>query len=249
MTFTGTVGSINAALDGLRFDPAAGFNGPTIVQIVTSDQGNTGSGGPLRTTSNVVITVAAVNDAPAGTNNAVTTLEDTSYTFTTADFGFTDPNDSPANSLFAVRITTLPGAGTLTDNGVAVTAGQFVSAVDIGAGLLVFAPSANANGAGYASFTFQVQDNGVGESDFTRALTIDVSAVNDAPANSVPDPQLILQDRRSSLRHQRQPDRHCRRRCRYQRRCGFLSASNGVLTLSQITNLLFVAGDGATTRQ
>ena len=42
-----------------------------------------------------------------------------------ADFGFSDPNDTPANNLLAVEITTLPTAGTLTDNGVAVTAGQF----------------------------------------------------------------------------------------------------------------------------
>ena len=49
-----------------------------------------------------------VNDAPAGTDKTVTTLEDTAYTFTAADFGFSDPNDSPANSLPAVKITTLP---------------------------------------------------------------------------------------------------------------------------------------------
>ena len=58
--------------------------------------------------------MTAVNDAPAGTNNTVTTLEDTQYTFTAADFGFTDPNDSPANALTAVKITTMPGAGSLT---------------------------------------------------------------------------------------------------------------------------------------
>src|SRR5260221_693093 len=46
------------------------------------------------------------------------------YTFTASDFGFSDPADVPANSFLAVEITSLPGAGTLTDNGVAVTAGQ-----------------------------------------------------------------------------------------------------------------------------
>ena len=52
-----------------------------------------------------------MNDAPAGTNKTVTTLEDTAYTFASADFGFSDPNDSPANALSAVKITTLPAAG------------------------------------------------------------------------------------------------------------------------------------------
>ena len=88
----------------------------------------------------MTINVTSVNDAPSGTDNTVTTLEDTPYTFAAADFGFSDPNDSPANSLLAVEITTLPGAGTLTDNGVAVTAGQFVSAADINGGKLVFTP-------------------------------------------------------------------------------------------------------------
>ena len=80
--------------------------------------------------------------------------------FASADFGFSDTADSPANALSAVKITTLPAAGSLTDNGVAVTAGQFISAADIAGGKLMFTPAANANGAGYASFTFQVQDDG-----------------------------------------------------------------------------------------
>src|SRR5262249_30250122 len=122
-----------------------------------------------------------------GTNKTVTTLEDPPFVFSTPDFGFNDPNDSPASSFLAVEITTLQGAGTLTDNGVAVTAGQFVSVSDIKAGLLVFTPAANANGAGYASFTFQVQDdggtaNGGADTDGTpRTMTLNVTSVNDAP--------------------------------------------------------------------
>ena len=59
-----------------------------------------------------------------------------------------------------MKITTLPGAGTLSDNGVAVTAGQFVTVADITGGKLTFTPAANAQAAAYASFTFQVQDDG-----------------------------------------------------------------------------------------
>src|SRR5262249_54808896 len=131
--------------------------------------------------------VTSVNDAPQGANNTVTTLEDTPYVFKAADFGFSDPTDSPANNFLAVEITTLPGAGTLTDNGIAVSAGQFVSVSDINAGLLVFTPAANANGAGYTSFTFQVQDdggtaNGGVDTDTTgRTMTLNVTSVNDAP--------------------------------------------------------------------
>ncbi len=140
----------------------------------------------------MTIDVTSVNDAPAGADNTVTTLEDTAYTFTAADFGFSDVSDSPANTLLAVTITTVPGAGSLTNNGVAVTAGQSITLADITAGRLVFTPVANANGAGYASFTFQVQDtggtaNGGVDLDPTpNTMTIDVTAVNDGPVNTVP---------------------------------------------------------------
>ena len=65
------------------------------------DNGGTANGGvDLDAVANTMtVNVTAVNDAPAGTDNTVTTLEDTQYTFTAADFGFTDPNDSPANAL------------------------------------------------------------------------------------------------------------------------------------------------------
>ena len=72
---------------------------------------------PIPAPKTMTVNVTAVNDAPTGTSNTVTTLEDTAYTFGVADFGFSDPNDNPPNSLLAVKITTLPTAGTFTDNG------------------------------------------------------------------------------------------------------------------------------------
>ena len=133
------------------------------------------------------VDVTAVNDAPVGTSRTVTTPEDTPYVFAVADFGFSDPSDTPANALLAVRIATLPAVGTLRNNGVAVTTGQFVSAADIIAGRLAYTPVLNANGSPYASFTFQVQDNGGnanGGADLDptpRTMTVNVTPVNDPP--------------------------------------------------------------------
>ena len=90
----------------------------------------------------------------------MTTLEDTAYTFTVGRLRLQRSQRHPANNFLSVEITTLPAHGTLKHNGVAVTAGQFVSVADITAGKLAFTPAANANGSGYASFTFQVQDDG-----------------------------------------------------------------------------------------
>src|SRR5262249_16884687 len=122
-----------------------------------------------------------------GTSNTVTTLEDTPYVFSVADFGFSDPNDSPPNNFSAV-FTTMPTAGTLTDNNTVITTGQFVPLADVTAHRLIFTPDADANGIGYANFTFQVQDNGgtanSGQNlDPTpNTMTINVTAVNDAPS-------------------------------------------------------------------
>src|SRR6185436_6498393 len=109
------------------------------------------------------------------------------YVFLASDFGFTDPD---GNSLLAVKITTLPGAGTLKNNGTPVAVGGFVSAADIASGKLTFSPAANASGLAYASFTFQVQDDGgttnggVDLDPSANTLTINVNSVNDAPAGA-----------------------------------------------------------------
>src|SRR6185369_931615 len=72
----------------------------------------------------------------------------------------TDPNDNPSNQLLAVKITTLPTAGLLADNGIPVVAGQVIPIADMVHGLLRFSVGPHTHGDGYATFTFQVQDNG-----------------------------------------------------------------------------------------
>ena len=191
MTVRGTVADINTALDGMTYQPGLNYTGPASLTIPTDDRGFTGAGGALTDTDVVNITVNPVNDAPAGANATVSTAEDTAYTFALADFGFSDPSDAPANAFLAVRIASLPLVGALTNNGSALNVGDFVSAADIALGRLVFTPVANASGVGYASFDFQVQDNGgtapgVDLDPTPNTITIDVTAVNDAPTASAP---------------------------------------------------------------
>ncbi|HEX8144756.1 MAG TPA: tandem-95 repeat protein [Pyrinomonadaceae bacterium] len=57
MTFDGTLLAINAALNGMQFTPTSGYNGPASVQIVSNDQGKTGTGGAKSDTDSVAITV------------------------------------------------------------------------------------------------------------------------------------------------------------------------------------------------
>ncbi|HYE87304.1 MAG TPA: hypothetical protein VEA16_13175, partial [Vicinamibacterales bacterium] len=86
------------------------------VNFVVNDGGNYGSGGAKQATSVTdTITVASVNDAPAGMDGTFSVQASFNYTFTAADFGFSDPLDTPDHSFASVVITTLPGGalGTL----------------------------------------------------------------------------------------------------------------------------------------
>jgi len=186
------VADINAG--NLELTPGANGNGTpyTSFTFQVRDDGGTANGGvDLDPTPNTMtVNVTSINDAPSGANKTVAANEDATYTFTAADFGFTDPNDAPANALEAVVVATLPAAGSLTLSSVAVTAGQEVSAAAITAGTLVFTPAANASGSAYASFTFQVRDDGgtanggIDLDPTARTITIDVTAINDAPAGT-----------------------------------------------------------------
>ncbi|GAB1541341.1 hypothetical protein NUACC21_40120 [Scytonema sp. NUACC21] len=63
MTFTGTVENINAALDGMSFNPLADYSGPGKVEILTNDQGYTGingASGALTDPDSVDITIIPV---------------------------------------------------------------------------------------------------------------------------------------------------------------------------------------------
>src|SRR5207249_2179379 len=128
--------------------PTTGTSATFTFQV--QDNGGTANSGvdldatPRMMTFSLFPTTPPANHAPAGTDNTVSTLEDTAYVFTTGSFGFSDPLDNPANALNAVKVTTLPSAaaGTLTDGGAAVTLGQFIPVSDITGGLLKFVPVA-----------------------------------------------------------------------------------------------------------
>ena len=188
MTFTGTVASINTALDGLVFTPNLNYNGLAFITLTTNDLGASGSEVPVTPRSDTdlaTIDVLPVNDAPDGTDTTVTALEDSTYTFTLGNFGFNDVDFGDAMTEVRIDSVTLPAGATLQLAGAPVTAGLVITAADINAGNLVFTPVANANGAGYASFTFSVRDTGVPPGPLfdpvRNTMTIDVAPVNDLP--------------------------------------------------------------------
>src|SRR5262249_9113667 len=111
------------------------------------------------------------------------------------DFGFSDPKDlvsggGPVNSLTNV-IVNPPTNGTLRLGASAITSQTVVPVVGgVITPALTFTPAGNANGPGYATFTFQVQDDGilanggVNVDPIQRTMTMNVTPVNDRPSSA-----------------------------------------------------------------
>ena len=117
--------------------------------------------------------------APTAADGAVMTAEDTAYIFAATDFGFVGADAT--DTLSSVKITALPTLGSLTLDGATVDADDSITKADIDASKLVFTPVANANGDGYTTFSFKLND-GTTESAAAYTMSIDVTAVNDVPA-------------------------------------------------------------------
>ena len=180
---TFTIGSsgyaiAKADLGKLSFVPAANANGDgyTTFQFKVVDQCDAAS-----SAATLTIDVTAVNDAPTTANRSVCINEDATYTFSTSDFSFSDVDSG--DTLKTVLITSAPAAGQLLYNGATFTigsSGYAIAKADLGK--LSFVPAANANGDGYTTFQFKVVDQCDAASS-AATLTIDVTAINDAPTS------------------------------------------------------------------
>ena len=161
--------------DSITYTPLAADVGKKIkVKVSFTDDGGTTETRTSDAYPSGVGTTVAANTAPTATDSSVTTNEDTAHHFAASEFNFDDTDTS--DTLASVTVVTLPTAGALELDGTTVTADQVVAAEDIGK--LVFTPAQDANGTGYASFTFKVSD-GTDESAQAYTMTIDVTPVND----------------------------------------------------------------------
>jgi VCBS repeat-containing protein len=141
--------------------------------------------GTLAPTGNDFDAEATILDddaTPSTENNTVTTPEDVSYVFDSADIPF---NDADGDMLALIRIESisLPNGGSLVlNNGMTtlnVVPGMEITKVQLDSGFLQFVPDADEFGLMYASFQFTVSD---GANYSTAAtMTIDVTPVPDPP--------------------------------------------------------------------
>ncbi|WP_461175385.1 DUF4347 domain-containing protein, partial [Uliginosibacterium flavum] len=247
MIFSGTVANINTALATLTYNPTANFNGAATLTLITNDQGNTGSGGARSDTDNVSITVNAINDSPINSvPGAQVVAEDTNLAIS----GIT-VNDVDLN-LISVALSvnngtlnvTLSGAASISA-GVNGTAALTVSGTqaDINATLASLIYRGTLNYSGSDTLTVLSTDsNGATDSD---TVGITVTAVNDAPVNSVPGAQATDED--TALVFSAGNGNQIQI-ADVDAASGSmqitLSVTNGTLTLAGVTGLSFSSGDG-----
>src|SRR5438552_5977472 len=73
---TGTLAALNSGLNGTTYAPAANYNGPAGLTVLSNDQGNTGTGGYLTDSDTIGLTVNPVNDTPTAIDGGTTMNED-----------------------------------------------------------------------------------------------------------------------------------------------------------------------------
>ncbi len=171
-SFTFTVTSTDAATSGITL---LGFAG-SIADLAGNNVAALNS-----TLANVKLDPTVTNAPPTSSHDLVAVTEDIAQVLTATDFGVFADQD-PADTFAGVQITSLPGQGVLSLNGVAVVAPLAIGIADINAGRLVYTPALNANAD--QSFSFKVQDSQGEFSVAAYTLTLDLMAVNDLPVVS-----------------------------------------------------------------
>ena len=176
------------------YTTAGNANGTVVMTMTTNDGGNTGTGGPLSDTDNIVINITPVNDSPVNTVPvAQTTNEDTNKAITgLAISDAADGNTGTMTVTLTVANGTLlvsGGTASISNSGTGtVTLTGTVAEINATlASSVTYVPNANYNGAD--TLTMTTNDNGnVGGSALTDVDTVGITvvAINDAPVNTAP---------------------------------------------------------------
>lgn len=118
------------------------------------------------------------NVAPTGENKTVNLVEDVTYTFKASDFGF---QDADGHTFAGITVTPPAGssAGKLMLGNVAISGTQFVTAEQIAAGMLTWAPADNKIGSsGSTLISFKVRDSSGAEDQVANEISLRMSTAD-----------------------------------------------------------------------
>ncbi|MBT7081619.1 MAG: DUF4347 domain-containing protein, partial [Chloroflexi bacterium] len=170
LKLSGTAVSVNdevtaANLPNLTFVPNANWNGSTTLNWKGHD-------GTVYSTSAATMTlsISAVNDLPTLTNSTKNGNQDTTLTFTSANF--TDKySDTESSSLTKIQITAIPSNGTLKLSGTAISVNDEITAANLAN--ITFVPNASWNGS--TTLSWKGHD-GTAYASSAATMTLDIAA-------------------------------------------------------------------------
>lgn len=183
-----SIADINSGL--LSYTPPPNQIGTALssLDFIVRDDGSTANSGLIddQTANTLTFNVTPVSEEPDGADKTISVTEDTFYTLTDTDFGFSDPVDN--DNFTGITITQIPLQGSLQLSNVTVTTLPVtISIADINNGNLVYVPAANQNGLPNDHFDFQVNDSGtttnggVNQDQTANRITFDISNISDTP--------------------------------------------------------------------
>ncbi len=121
----------------------------------------------------ISVSLTQGNRPPVASDVTVDMDEDATYTFSVADFGY---SDADSDDLVHVTIVSEENAGFLQLDGNGVSANDEISVADITAGKLKFSAGGDdRTGSPFATFTFKVND---GTTDSTDTYTMGINVLN-----------------------------------------------------------------------
>ncbi|SIP97922.1 T1SS-143 domain-containing protein [Rhizobium sp. RU33A] len=181
----GTLTNVATSNGGLTwtatFTPTAGVNDASNVIRLKAGSvfdlaGNANADASV--SGNIVIDTRPTDRDPTGQDKTVNLVEDVTYTFKTSDFGF---QDADGHTFAGITVTPPAGttAGKLMLGNSQISASQFVSAEQIAAGMLTWAPTDNVRSStGDASFKFSVRDSSGASDGSPNSINLDMSGFN-----------------------------------------------------------------------
>ena len=219
VTIRGSLAAVNAALNGLVFDPLEHHNdnlGVSSISIAADDLGNSPAGIALTDQETVTINLVPVNDEPKNLVPAIqTATEDMPLIFSATNNNLISVDDVdvnegggllevqllPTNGVVSVDLTNanvnlLVGSG--FDDSLMILEGSLVD-VNLALEVVTFTPNLNFNAAqGAAGITITTSDRGNtgqgGAQTDSDTILISVTEVNDPPLVSVPPDQAVSED-------------------------------------------------------
>ncbi|WP_120967548.1 Ig-like domain-containing protein [Comamonas sp. lk] len=199
MTLSGTIANVNAFISNNRVTYTTAANTTADVTLTVGvDTGSVGTD-----TKTITLSVTPVNDAPVVTVPvSLTVTEDVPGGVTNISFSDVDAGNASVTATFSVPSGVLravsgsgvtvdgSGTGTLTLSGSLSDINTFIAATRVS-----FQTALNSTDS--VLLTVSINDNGntggAAQTD-SKTVIINVSAVNDAPVNSVPGAQTIKQN-------------------------------------------------------